>query len=100
MANPKITKDFVVAAVEQAGKIIKSGKPTKKAEDLLTTPKKEVKIGPDKKVAVTADGETETVLKVSKAGLKKKIPDVAEEVSDDALSVSYTHLTLPTNREV
>ena len=85
MANPKITKDFVIAAIEQAGKIIKGGKPTKKAEDLLTTPKKEVKIGPDKKVAVTADGETETVLKVSKAGLKKKVPDIAEEISDDAL---------------
>ena len=90
MANPKITKDFVVAAVEQAGKIIKSGKTPTKAEDLLQgvgQKKYKVRIGPEKKVYVTDDGidNKDTVLKISKAGLKKKIPDVAEEVSDDAL---------------
>ena len=85
MANPKITKDFVVAAVEQAGKIIKGGKPTKKAEDLLITPKTEVKIGGEKKGNITTNQDTQTVLKVSKAGFKKNVPDVAEEISDDAL---------------
>ena len=59
MANPKITKDFVVAAVEQAGKIIKGGKPTKKAEDLLTTPKTEVKIGGETKGNITTKQDTQ-----------------------------------------
>ena len=83
--NPTITKEFVIAAVNKAGQIIKSGKKPTKAEDLLTTPKKEIKIGGEKKATVTADGETETVLKVSRAGLKKKVPVVTEEISDDAL---------------
>jgi hypothetical protein len=85
MANPQITKEFVIGAVNKAGEIIKSGITPKKAEDLLKTKKKDIIIGGEKKATVTADGETETVLKLSKKGLKKNVPDVAQDVSDDAL---------------
>ena len=80
-----LSSDIAKKIVEKAGEIIKSGKAPTKAEDLLNTKKKDIIIGGEKKATVTADGETETVLKLSKAGLKKKVPDIAEEVSDDAL---------------
>lgn len=85
MANPQITKEFVIGAVNKAGEIIKSGIKPKKAEDLLNTKKKDIIIGGEKKATIAADGETETVLKLSKKGLKKNVPDVAQDVSDDAL---------------
>ena len=85
MANPTITKEFVIGAVNKAGEIIKSGiKPTK-AEDLLKKKKKDLKIDGEKKATITADGETETVIKVSKKKFKKNVPDVSQDVSDDAL---------------
>ena len=75
-----LSSDIAKKIVEKAGEIIKSGKAPTKAEDLLNTKKKDIIIGGEKKATVTADGETETVLKLSKAGLKKKVPDIAEEV--------------------
>ena len=85
MANPQITKEFVIGVVNKAGEIIKSGIKPKKAEDLLKTKKKDIIIDGEKKATVTADGKTETVIKVKKKDFKKELPDVAQDVSDDAL---------------
>ena len=49
MANPQITKEFVIGAVNKAGEIIKSGIKPKKAEDLLKTKKKDIIIDGEKK---------------------------------------------------
>jgi len=70
MVSTKVGKEFVDVLLPTAQKIIKSGKSEKKAEELLTVPKKDFKVG-DKTVTVTEEG-TGSVFKVSKEELAKK----------------------------
>ena len=65
------TKEGVKELGEAAQEFIKKGKTEKKAEELLTVPKKEFKVG-DKTVTVADDAATGTVFKVDKAELAKK----------------------------
>ena len=96
MVSTKVGKEFVEEVLlPTAQKIIKSGKSEKKAEELLTVPKKDLKVG-DKTVTVTDEG-TETVFKVDKKDLAKKnikikevkpfkkVKDIGLDEADDVL---------------
>ena len=71
MVSTKVGQAFVEEVLlPTAEKIIKSGKSKKKAEELLTVPKKDLKVG-DKTVTVSEEG-TGSVFKVDKEELAKK----------------------------
>ena len=81
----KIAKSEAVKTVlEEAQKIIKTGKADKRAEDLLKTPKKKARVAGEER-SVVSDGSTETVVAVDKKKLKIKKPDVSQADADDAL---------------
>ena len=70
MVSTKVTKEIIEKTILPAAeKLIKGGK-TKKAEELLTVPKRDLKVG-DKTVTVTEEG-TGSVFKVDKEELAKK----------------------------
>ena len=70
MVSTKVTKEIIKEQLLPAAeKLIKGGK-TKKAEELLTVPKKDFKVG-DQTVTVTEEG-TGSVFKVDKEELAKK----------------------------
>ena len=94
MVSTKVAKEFVEGLLPVAEKLIKGGK-TKKAEELLIVPKKDLKVG-DKTVTVTDEG-TESVFKVDKKDLAKKnikikeikpfkkVKDIGLDEADDVL---------------
>lgn len=85
MAGPRvipITKEIAKTVIDEAGKIVKKGSKTKKAETLLEKKQIPVKIG-DKKEVVVEGAETVTTITKKDIKVKKAVIDTGK--ADEAL---------------